>query len=211
MIVMRTVPETRRGSRRLRAALVVAALAGTLAACGSSGGASSTGNENGNGSGRSDQGKVDVVTTTTQLTDFARIVGGDRVDVYGLMKANVDPHDYEPSPADIEQIADADVVVQNGVGLEKWFAPTIKSAHPRGLQIDASKGMAIRNDDPHIWHNPQNARAMVGNIAAALAQADPGHAAEYTQRRDTYDAELDRLDAEISSQIAGLANKKLVT
>ena len=62
-----------------------------------------------------------VVATTTQLTDFARVVGGCRAEVYDVLKANVDAHDFEPSPADIEAIRDADVVIQNGVGLEEWF------------------------------------------------------------------------------------------
>src|SRR4051812_46497291 len=73
-------------------------------------------------------GRMPIVTTTTQLTDFARIVGGDHVDVYGILKANVDPHDYEASPADLARIASARVIVKNGIGLERWFDGTIRSA-----------------------------------------------------------------------------------
>ena len=69
-----------------------------------------------------------VVVTTTQVADFARVVGGDRVHVTSLIKPNVDPHDYEPSPADIDAIARADVVLKNGVGLEAWLDDTIKSS-----------------------------------------------------------------------------------
>src|SRR5207237_563282 len=113
--------------------------------------------------------KVDVVTTTTQLTDFARAVGGDRVKVHGVLKANVDPHDYEPSPADLNALARADVIVKNDVGLEKWFDSTIRSAAPTGQIVDASTGITIRQGagdeekegDPHIWHNPLNAAMMV--------------------------------------------------
>jgi ABC-type Zn uptake system ZnuABC Zn-binding protein ZnuA len=178
-------------------------------------GADSTG-ATGNGN---DSGKILVVTTTTQLTDFARAVGGDRVDVYGVLKANVDPHDYEASPADVRQIAKAAVIVKNGVELEKWFDPTIKSAKPKGQIVDASNGVPIRQGagneekagDPHIWHNPQNAKVMVANIAAALKKADAVHAADFDLRAQRYRAELDGLDAEIQGQIATLTNKQLVT
>jgi zinc/manganese transport system substrate-binding protein/manganese/iron transport system substrate-binding protein len=160
-----------------------------------------------------------VVTTTTQLTDFAKVVGGDQVSVYGVLKANVDPHDYEASPADVRQIAQAAVIVKNGVELEKWFDPTIGSASPKGEIVDASKGVQIRHvagneekaGDPHIWHNPQNAKVMVANIASALKRADAVHASDYDRRAQRYSAELDTLDAEMQSQIATLTNKQLVT
>src|SRR5262245_61986043 len=58
---------------------------------------------------------LDVVTTTTQVTDFASVIGGPDVRVHALLKANVDPHDYEPTPADLDAIAKADVIVRNGV------------------------------------------------------------------------------------------------
>ena len=111
---------------------------------------------------------VRVVTTTTQLTDFVRVVGGDRVQVYAVVKANVDPHDYEPSPADVKAIADADVVVQNGIGLEKWFARTVKSASPKGEVVVGSQGARIRKDDPHLWHDPTNAKVMRAGMGATF-------------------------------------------
>src|SRR6476619_6713220 len=119
---------------------------------------------------RANGGAIRVVTTTTQLTNFAEIIGGSHVHVFGVLKANVDPHDYEPSPADLQQIAEADVLVKNGVGLEKWFESSIKSAGPRGVIVDASTGVKLRKGtgskgsggDPHIWQDPRNAKVMVG-------------------------------------------------
>src|SRR6478752_5677304 len=93
---------------------------------------------------RANGGAIRVVTTTTQLTNFAQVIGGSHVQVFGVLKANVDPHDYEPSPADLQQIAQADVLVKNGVGLEKWFESSIESAGPRGVIVDASAGVKIR-------------------------------------------------------------------
>jgi ABC-type Zn uptake system ZnuABC Zn-binding protein ZnuA len=152
-----------------------------------------------------------VVTTTTQLTDFARVIGGARVHVYGVLKANVDPHDYEATPADIEAIGKADVILKNGIGLEKWFEPAIKSAAPKGTVVDTSTGAGVRKDDPHLWHDPRNAKVMVRNITEAFAAADAADAAAYRSAETSYGAELDALDAENAAKLGGLADKKLVT
>lgn len=164
-------------------------------------------------------GRVPVVATTTQLTDFAQIVGGNHVDVYGILKANVDAHDFEPSPGDIAKLAQAKVILKNGVGLEEWFEPTIRNAETKAAIVEAASGVAIRHGegehegegDPHIWQDPRNAKVMVRNIAAALIAADPAHRADYEANEAAYAAELDRVDQEIAGQIGGLSNKKLVT
>ena len=195
--------------RRFSPALLVACLA-LAAGCSGASEASEQG---------SVAGRLPVVTTTTQLTDFARIVGGDHVDVYGILKPNVDAHDFEPSPGDIARLASAKVIVKNGVGLESWFEPTIRNADTKAAIVEAAAGVAVRHGrgsrqaegDPHIWQDPRNARAMVHTIAVALAAADPAHRADYEANEAAYAAELDQLDREIAGEIGGLANKKLVT
>ena len=160
-----------------------------------------------------------VVATTTQLTDFTRIIAASRADVYDVVKANVDAHDFEPSPADIEAIRDADVVIQNGVGLEKWLKTTIDSAAPGGEIVDASKGVKIRSGagadekegDPHIWFAPANAKIMVANVTKALVAADPSGASTYEANQWAYDTQLEALDGEIASELSGLTNRKLVS
>jgi zinc/manganese transport system substrate-binding protein/manganese/iron transport system substrate-binding protein len=180
--------------------LVVAALA-TLAAggCGSGPSASSS------------PGAVSIVATTTQLADFAHAIGGHDVRVYGILKANVDPHDYEPSPADVEKLRTADVIVENGVGLEKWFDGIIRSASPKGAIVDTSVGVALRGHDPHIWHNPRDAIAMVTTVERALVAAAPAYRSRFEARLAAYTARLEELDAWIKTQIDSLPNKKLVT
>jgi ABC-type Zn uptake system ZnuABC Zn-binding protein ZnuA len=162
-----------------------------------------------------------VVATTTQVADFARNVGGDRVRVTQILKPNVDPHDYEPSPADIQAISQADLVVKNGVGLEKWLDQTISSAGFDGTLVDTSKGVKIRqgegeeeaDGDPHIWHDPRNAKIMSGDIARAFEAADPADKAAYEANLRAYDGKLDALDAEIAKKIDSIpaARRKLVT
>jgi ABC-type Zn uptake system ZnuABC Zn-binding protein ZnuA len=152
-----------------------------------------------------------VVTTTTQLSDFARVIGGGTVEVYDVVRANVDPHDYEPTPADVEALRHADLIVRNGVGLDAWLDRTIASAGSRARVLDASTGVVLRTGDPHIWHDPTRAKVMVTNLARAMGEADPDHAAAYAGALASYAGQLDALDAEIRGQIATLTDKKLVT
>jgi zinc/manganese transport system substrate-binding protein/manganese/iron transport system substrate-binding protein len=163
-----------------------------------------------------------VVATTTQVGDFARNVGGDKVVVQQILKPNVDPHDYEPSPADIQAIAEADVVVKNGVGLEKWLDQVITSAGFDGTIVDASQGVAIRQGDgseeeaagdPHIWHNPMNAKIMATNIEKAFAAKDAADASAYQANLAAYSAKIDALDADIAKKIDSIPvdRRKLVT
>jgi len=158
---------------------------------------------------------LNVVATTTQVADFATNVGGDRVRVTSLFKPNVDAHDYEPSPADIDTIARADLVVENGAGLEAWLQDTVASSGFRGPVVDTSQGVRLRQvggaPDPHIWQNPRNAQIVAANIERAMAAADPADAGVFEANLDAYTKKLQALDAEVQRQIDGLANKKLVT
>lgn len=199
--------------------LATPVLAGLLAAATACGGSSSASNDGSSGSG----GKtLKVVATTTQVADFARNIGGDKVKVNQILKPNVDPHDYEPSPADVQAIAEADVVVESGVGLEKWLDQTIKSAGFHGTLVDTSKGVAIRKGngtneeaagDPHIWHNPKNAEIMSRNIATAFDAKDSADKATFDANLTTYTGKLDQLDTWIAQQINTLPvdQRKLVT
>ncbi|MDQ4070709.1 MAG: metal ABC transporter substrate-binding protein [Actinomycetota bacterium] len=152
-----------------------------------------------------------VVATTTPLADFARVLSQGRAEVYDLLKANVDAHDYEPTPADLEAVRRADLVVKNGVGLEDWLEPALKSAGSKARVVDTSADVAVRRGDPHIWHDPIRAKAMVSTLARAMREVDPGQAETYSAAEHAYLAELDALDAEIRAQIHALPNKKLVT
>ena len=154
---------------------------------------------------------VRVVATTGQLADFARVVGGDRVEILQLLKANVDPHDYEPTPADLEAVRRADVVLKNGIGLERWLDRTLESAGSDARVVDTSAGVPRRGDDPHIWHDATRARTMLGTLAKALRETDPEDASAYAAAEEAYAEELHALDAEILGQIGALPNKKLVT
>jgi ABC-type Zn uptake system ZnuABC Zn-binding protein ZnuA len=167
------------------------------------------------GSAAGTKARLRVVATTTQVADFAANVGGDRVQVTSLLKPNLDAHDYEPSPADVEAIAHADLVIENGAGLESWLHDTITSSGFHGPLVDTSQGVRLRQVggevDPHIWQNPRNAQVMVANIERAMAAADPTDAGVFRANLAAYTNQLQVLDVEVQRQIDSLANKQLVT
>ncbi|WP_242424741.1 metal ABC transporter solute-binding protein, Zn/Mn family, partial [Frankia sp. EI5c] len=102
--------------------MIVAAVLGasaSLAACGGSGGGSGTGG--GTGAPR-------VVATTAVAADFARAIGGDGIEITQLLRPGVDPHDYDPPAADLEALAAADLLIENGVWLEGWLAEAVSAS-----------------------------------------------------------------------------------
>src|SRR3954469_19797247 len=147
------------------------------------------GSDDGGGTGSGD--KLAVVATTTQMADFTRVIGGERTQVTSILKPNVDAHDFEPSPADIDAIAKSTVLVENGFGLEEWLADTVTTSGFDGTRVDASTGVTpIEGDhghaeekgehaeeegakDPHIWQSVANAKVMTSNIERTLAKVDP--------------------------------------
>ncbi len=163
-------------------------------------------------------GRIIVVSTTTQVTDFARAVGGDRIEVRGLLTANVDPHEYEPTTADLEVVATADMVLLNGVGLDAWIADAITKVGGSNIpQRTVSEGVQIRKgddeDDPHIWQSVANAQQMVKNVRDSLINADPDGGDQYRANTDAYLAQLDTLDAWVKEQISSIPTerRKMVT
>jgi zinc/manganese transport system substrate-binding protein len=196
--------------------LVLASAAASLlllAGCGSSGASAES----------PAAGQIAVVATTPEVADFVRNIAGTDVSVTQIIKPNVDPHEYEPTPADIQAIGKATLVVKNGVGLESWLDQTIRSAGFKGTVVDSSQGVQLRkgdpddeemkDGDPHIWHNPLNAKIMVENIEKGLAAADPGHASTYAANLTAYSAKLDKLDTDNQAAYAAIpaGRRKLVT
>ncbi|MBI4786814.1 MAG: zinc ABC transporter substrate-binding protein [Chloroflexi bacterium] len=161
-----------------------------------------------------------VVATTTQVAALAKVVGGDYIALNGLLPIGVDPHEYELTPADLRALADAQVIIKNGLGFEKPFDQPIANLGGKVLVVDTSTGAAIRKGDEqepqgdtHIWHSIPNAIVMLNNIRDGLIKADPAHADAYRTNAAAYEDKLNELDQYIKQQIATIppANRKLVT
>lgn len=164
--------------------------------------------------------QVNVAATTTQIQDFARNVGGNRVTVSGILKPNVDPHDYEPTVEDATTIGKADSVLVHGVGLDAWLDKTIKTANTKALVVTTTGGIALlKGDDkepegdPHVWFDPTLVQKMVTNIADGLAKVDPASASIYQQNATAYNAQLTQLDTQLMGLFSQVPKeqRKLVT
>lgn len=168
--------------------------------------------------------KIKVVATTTQVGDFVKNVGGNRVEVFTIVKPGADAHEYEPTAEDSRSLAAAQVVFQNGLGLDSWLEKTIQSSGTKASVVNASQGAKTRNaegkeadefkdGDPHIWFNTSNAKKMVDNIAAGLAKADATGASTYQSNATAYKVQIDEMAKQVKGQIDGIpaAQRKLVT
>ncbi len=206
---------------RARLALLIGLLALLVAACGEDDGAGA--------------GGFAVVATTTQVADLVRNVGGDRVEVTGLLPSNADPHDHEVRPSDVDAVADAGLVVRSGGDLDAWLTDAIEGSGTEAPQVDLIEHVrtleggheghehAHEDDedehaegepvDPHWWQDPRNALLAVTAIRDALVAADPANAATYRAGAARYSRELRALDRAVARCIESVPaeRRKLVT
>jgi ABC-type Zn uptake system ZnuABC Zn-binding protein ZnuA len=146
---------------------------------------------------------VTVVATTSTLASLAAGVVGDSTRVRSLVPVGASPEDYQPAPQDIEAIHSANVLVENGVNLEGWLQSDLDSARNEKLTVVVcSEGLPVRDGNPHLWMDPEFARAYVRKIRDALVAADPPNAATYRRNAAAYDAQLVVLLARTHKKIA---------
>ena len=177
------------------------------------------------------EAKLRAVATFSILADLVAQVGGEHVAVTSLVQPNADAHGYAPAPSDARTLADARLVVVNGLGLEGWIDRLIKASGTKAPVIVASAGVKPieaeddghghdgpghghgHHDDPHAWQSIANARIYVGNIRDALVRIDPDHAAAYADNAKAYVASLDALEGEVRTGIAAIpkAQRRIIT
>ena len=163
------------------------------------------------------QNRLNVVASFSILGDFVRNVGGDRISGTTLVGPDGDVHVYEPAPADAKKIADAKLLVINGLGLEGWLPRLLQASGSKAPIITATKGIAplkIGSDaDPHAWQSVANAKIYVANIRDALIAADPADAEVYRSNAQAYLTKLDALDREVREAIAQIppARRKVIS
>lgn len=183
-------------------ALLTAALAVALAACGGVGAGS---------------GRQTVTATTTQAADLARQVAGRDATVQQILRPNTDPHEYEVRPGDVRALARSRLVVRSGGDVDSWLGAAIDAGgtKPRVLTLlDHVRPRVDKGEvDPHWWQDPRNAQLAVARIRDSLAAADPAHARGYERRAAAYLARLRALDAAVARCWARVppAQRTLVT
>jgi ABC-type Zn uptake system ZnuABC Zn-binding protein ZnuA len=164
-------------------------------------------------------GKPHVVATTVQITALAHEVGGDLIDLHGIIPAGADPHEFEPVASDLKSVEDADVILRHGMGLDDWLDDTLRAGHIEAVTVTdgitplQGEEEGEVKDDPHVWHDPDNDKIMVNNIAAALDAADPANKATYDANAAAYNQKLDQTKVQVQAIINEIPeeNRKLVT
>ncbi len=164
---------------------------------------------------------VNVVTTSTMITDWAAQVGGDAIDLVGILDPGADPHVYEPVPADSIALEEADIVFYNGYNLEPNLVRLMESTGGDARQVAVGEIIqpldfeyeGQREPDPHVWGDVENVVQMVDLIRDELIQLDPDNQAELSQNAEAYIAQLNQLDSWIAAQIATIPadQRQLVT
>jgi len=175
-----------------------------------------------------DNGKITVVASFYPIYDFAKNVGGNRVEVTTLIPMGVEPHEFEPTASDIRKLSEADVFLYNGAGMEPWADSVVKGVEREDLIVaDTSAGITLLSSqgheehegqdeheeqgtehshaggfDPHFWLDPVLAKAQINNIRDALVEADPDGKAYYENNAASYNARLDSLDNEIRTAMS---------
>lgn len=150
-------------------------------------------------------GKIKIAATLFPQYDFARQIAGDKAEVTLLLPPGMESHSYEPTPSDVIEINDSDLFIYTGKYMEAWSQKIIDSMKDNGSHsfvLDASQGIDLVNDDPHIWTDPLTAKQMVANILDALCSVDPSNAGYYKENAANYSKELDDLDAEFKSIVS---------
>jgi ABC-type Zn uptake system ZnuABC Zn-binding protein ZnuA len=165
-----------------------------------------------------DDSRVSVVATTPQVADFARQVGGDRVEVTQILPANADPHEYEPRPSDAEALANADLIIRSGGDVDEWLDQLVESSGSDAPVLNLIDHVHTRDGadgdvDPHWWHDPRNAELAVGALRDELSSVDPGDRDAYRRNAAGYERDLRGLDRAIASCMRSVPadERKLVT
>mgnify|MGYP006413415519 FL=1 len=154
--------------------------------------------------------KLQIISSFYPLHEFSQIIGQEKVDAILLVPIGVEPHDWEPTIKDVQQMQKSDLIIINGIGFENW----VDSLHENNYQgkiIDTSNKVPIKNlddnsKDPHIWLNPVTAKIQVQNIANAFSDSDPENQQYYQSNAAKYIEQLDLLDVKIRNELSQCNN-----
>lgn len=160
--------------------------------------------------------KLKVVTTFTIIQDIAQNVAGDAAVVESITKPGAEIHDYQPTPKDIVKAQKADLILWNGLNLERWFERFFNELRnvPAVVVTEGITPMPIRegayknNPNPHAWMSPNNALIYIENIRKALVEHDPDNAAIYNQNAARYAEQIKQLDAPLRARLARIPEEK---
>ncbi|MDC7124736.1 MAG: zinc ABC transporter substrate-binding protein [Spirochaetales bacterium] len=165
----------------------------------------------------SSENKMNVVATIGMIGDVAQNIGGDRISVYSMMGAGVDPHLYKAKAGDLERLNKADLILYNGVHLEAKMADvleklsTTKNITAVGNSINEKDLITVEQaHDPHIWFDVNNWILVSGVIKDALVRTDPEGKSVYESNYNAYKAKLEKLDSYVKEKAAAIPENRRV-
>lgn len=168
----------------------------------------------------SDPAKIQITATLFPQYDFARQIGGDKVEVTLLLPAGQESHLYDPSPSDMAKISKSDLFIYTGDLMEGWAGDIAQSVGSDVKVLDVSRNIELHahteeNDhehslDPHIWLDFDNAKKMCANIATELILLSPENEAYFTENLVNYTNTLTQLDEEFAKEFENGQSKNLV-
>ncbi|MBS4197861.1 metal ABC transporter solute-binding protein, Zn/Mn family [Lederbergia citri] len=179
---------------------------------------------NANATKKNSDGKVNVTTTVGMITDIVKVVGGEHVNVVGLMGSGVDPHLYKASQGDIKKLDQADIIFYNGLHLEGKMVEIFERMAKKKPTVAVSdnidrSSLRLGNEDmgteydPHIWFNVAHWMKATESVRDSLIEIDPAHKEVYEENAANYLKQLEELDNEVREKIASIpeSGRVLVT
>jgi manganese/iron transport system substrate-binding protein len=153
-----------------------------------------------------------VVTSTTLLASLARQVGGTRADVSALIPIGASPETYQPAPLDVATLSAAEVIVENGAGLDRWIDPLVANARGSAIVIRMADGLPVIDGNPHLWLDPDYARRYLEKMRDAFTRADPAGASTYQRNADRAGARIAALTSRIERAVGTIppAQRKMI-
>jgi zinc/manganese transport system substrate-binding protein len=178
------------------------------------------------------EAKLSVIASFSILGDITRTIGGDRIALTTLVQPGSDAHVYAPTPADAKAVAEARLVITNGLKFEGWMKRLMQASASKAVLVEAATGVKGRAEkdahghgakdkhghdhgglDPHAWQSVTNVKLYVANIRDALVAADPAGKSAYEANANRYLAELDILEGDIRAAVAKIPadRRKVIT
>ncbi len=166
-------------------------------------------------------GKLNVVTTTTMITDLVKNIGGDHINIEGLMGSGVDPHLYKASEGDVAKLVNADIIFYNGLHLEGKLVEVFEKMESKSKtsialaeELDKSKLIESEffasNYDPHVWFDIDYFKIFAKKVTEVLSEVDPENAENYSLNEKKYLNELDHLKKDVQGVVDILPSEKRI-
>jgi len=154
------------------------------------------------------EGELRVVVVNSTLADIAKNIAGERLEIEVLVPADADPHTFQPTPQDVAKIAESQMLIANGAGLEEWLQEVIDNAGGERLVVEAAQGLPIneaRPGDPHFWLDPNHVIHYANQIRDGFIELDPDGASVYARNTSDYIIQLEELHVWINDQVGMLS------